>query len=281
MARNALTLINRLAAAERQLIGQTFLAPLVGGGRVRLRLGGLLYSFVVGSATPGWWICRALDNRRAEAVEEAAPWQRGDYLRLWPALRLVLLEPLRNGAWLALPFSPSDAAQRFGMNGLMVVQLVESGRPFERVIARVEGATLWYDEQDRRADPALAEGLREALAGGREAPGLSGLGAGERAAYTLLMERSRAAQEADENARTGRRLREALEMGGARLLGYDIAEGVLRVSWERDGQRSVTLVSQALDVLSAGICLSGEEQLFDLTSIVGVVREAPDYARYE
>ena len=70
-------------------------------------------------------------------------------------------------------------------------------------------------------------------------------------------------------------------VGGARLIGYEISAGVLRVTWERDGQRSVTLVNAGLEVVSAGICLSGEDQRFDLASIVGVVRDAPQFARYE
>jgi hypothetical protein len=75
-------------------------------------------------------------------------------------------------------------------------------------------------------------------------------------------------------------VRDALTIGGARLMGYEAAEGVLRVSWERDGQRGVTLINANLDVVSAGICLSGEDQRFDLASIVGVVRDAPQFARY-
>jgi hypothetical protein len=51
--------------------------------------------------------------------------------------------------------------------------------------------------------------------------------------------------------------------------------------WERAGQRHVTLVNAQLCVVSAGICLSGGDQLFDLASIVGVVQDAPDYARWD
>ena len=69
-------------------------------------------------------------------------------------------------------------------------------------------------------------------------------------------------------------------IGGARLIGYETSAGVLRVTWERDGQRSITLINPTLDVVSAGICLSGADQHFDLASIIGVVRDAPQFARY-
>jgi hypothetical protein len=276
----ALNLIDALAHDEAALRGQAFLAPLLGHSRARIRVRGLVYELDVLEARAGWWICRMLDARRAIPVDAAEPWQRGEYLALWPALRLVLVEPLRGDDWVAMPFNPSDAFQRFAFRGPLVVRLVEGGQPFERVIGRVEGATIWYDELDRRADLAMAEQLRDALAVCQATLTLGGIGVGERAAYALLTERRVAAAQAREAQRAERRLRDALMVGGARLVGYEAGAGVLRVTWERDGRRSVTLVDANLEVVSAGICLSGEDQRFDLASIISVVGEAPQYARY-
>jgi hypothetical protein len=273
MTSSTLSLIAALARDEAALRGLEFLAPLTQAGRARLRLRGLICELTVAGARAGWWLCRARDIRHAEIIGEALPWQCGDYLALWPELRLVLLEPLDHGDWLALPYNASDAAQRFGLAGPIVVRLVEGGQPFERIVGRVEGRTLWYDAPDRRADPAKAEALRAALAGGREVREIAGLGEGERAAYVLLL--NRYAQQ-----HTDRQLRAALAIGGASLVGYEMAGAVLRVTWERDGQRSVTLLTLELAVVSAGVCLSGQDQRFDLASIVGVVRDAPGFARY-
>lgn len=277
----ALNLINSLARDEAALHGQEFLAPLLRGGQARVRLRGLICELAVNNAQPGWWICRTASLRKAEVVAEALPWQRGDYLALLPALRLVLLEPLAQQDWLALAYNPADAAQRFGLRGPLVLHLVEGGQPFERVIGRVEGKTLWYDEPDRRADPGVAEALRTAFAAEQAEPGVTGLGAGERAAYSLLMNQRAIARATTEAERVAIRLRHTLAIGGAQLLGYESTADGLRVIWERDGLRSITLVGNDLGVLSAGICLSGEDESFDLASIVGVVQEAPDYARYE
>jgi hypothetical protein len=273
-------LIDRLAYDEAALRGQAFLAPLLRDGRARVRVRGLIYELGVARAQPGWWLCQAIDAARADVVDAAQPWQRGAYLAIWPVLRLVLIERLRDDDWVALAFNPSDAFQRFGIHGPLVIRLVEGGQPFERVIGRVEGATVWYDEQDRRSDPAMAELLRDALAAGQATPSIAGLGPGERAGYALLTERRVTAMAMRDAARTDRCLRDALMVGGARLIGYETSAGVLRVTWERDGQRSVTLVNTNLDVVSAGICLSGADQHFDLASIIGVVRDAPQFARY-
>lgn len=274
-------LVARLAREEAALRGREFLAPLLVNGQARLRLGGLIHTLKVIEAQAGWWRCRAIDSRHGTIVAEAEPWQRGDYLALWPALRLVLIEQHAAGDWLALPFNLSDAFQRFGLRGPLMLRLTEGGQPFERVVARVEGPTLWYDEPDRRADPAIAEALRLALAEMRPQPGMRGLGPGEQAAYALLVTRRLAADAATATARNEQQIRAALEIGGARLLGYEpISEG-WHVIWERAGQRGVTLVGANLDVISAGICLSGEDQCFDLASVIGVVEDAPEYARWE
>lgn len=279
--RSVLNLIDALTRDESAMRGQEFLAPLAAHGHARLRLRGLIHTLNVEAAKPGWWICRVVDPRHAEPIHEALPWQRGDYLALWPALRLVLIEPLKHGAWLALPFNPSDARQRFGFAGPVIVRLVEGGQPFERVIGRVEGGEIWFDDVDHRADPTTAEALRAALAAGAGNPGVSDLGAGERAAYALFAARRAKERAATEVARTERRLHDALEIGGARLIGYERSDDMLRVTWERDGARSVTLVRPDLEVVSAGICLSGEDERFDLASIVDVVRDAPGYARWD
>ena len=278
--RETLTLIEALARDEAAVRDREFLAPLLAPGRVRLRLRDLIYELAVTGAASGWWICRMLDAYHAQVIGEALPWQRGEYLALWPALRLLLLEPLNRDAWLALPYNPADALQRFRFAGPVVVCLVEGGQPFERVIGRVEGGTIWYDDRDRRADPWVAEALRAALAAGQGEARIPHLGAGERAAYTLFVQRQAAQQAAAEEARTAQRLSHALEVAGAHLLGYDTSESGLRVTWERDGQRSVTVIDADLNVVWAGICLSGEDERFDLSSIVRVVQEAPDYARW-
>jgi hypothetical protein len=286
-----LGLIAALGAEERALRGQPFLAPLLGQRRLRLRVRGIVYELHVRGAAPGWWVCRMCDARSAEPAEPAQPWQRGEYLALWPGLRLVLLEPMPSpsgaepgAAWLALPANPAEAKRRFGLDSLATVQLVEEGRPFEQVIGRVEGRTIWYDDVDRRADPLLPEALREELAAGHAEPRAANLTPGLRTAFELLAAGAEATSNApDDGSARGveRRLRRALEIGGARLLGYSYTPHGLRVEWRREGQRGATLVDGGLNVVSAGICLSGEDNSFDLASIVGVVAEAPDFARYE
>jgi hypothetical protein len=274
--RRALDLVRKLGQAEAALRGREFLVPLVSGGSARLRLEGLIYTFRVPNARSGWWICHMMDARQAVIIAPALPWQRGEYLALWPVVQLVLLHEIRDGSWLALPplMTGSDPVQQLG-----VVRLVENGQPFMRVLARAEGTVLWFDDIDHRADPATAEQLRVALAREQVNPQISGLLPGEKAAYALRFEQTRIGREMKALERGEHRVRAALETGGAELLGLERSDNSWRVTWERDGQRSVTLIDPKLNVVSSGICLSGEDAKFDLASIVGVVLDSPWFSR--
>lgn len=279
--RRALDLIASLAKQEEGLRGQRFVSPLLPNARARLRLAGIVYELRLPEAQAGWWICQIDGPGRASVVEEAQAWQRAEYLEQWPRLRCVLIEQVSPQSWLALPFNPSDAAQRFGRIGPQIVHLAEQGQPFERIIARVEGQTLWYDELDRRADPVICEQLRSALYAEQPEPHIAAMAASERAAYSLRFERIARQQQKQAVAQLEGRLLHTLRIAGANLLGYSIDGEQVRVTWERDGQRSTSLVDLNFNLISAGICLSGEDQRFDLASIVSVVSEAPDYARWE
>jgi hypothetical protein len=301
---SARDMLERAAAAERELRGQEFLAPLVPRGRAHMRISGLLYELKVsGVQRPGFYVCRVQDARSATIVSPAQPWQVGEYLRLFRALRLVLLERIGDqGTWLALPYNDSDARQRFGIAGPVLIYAVEGGQPFDRVIARYDSA-LWFEDLDRRADPVQADALRSALVAGQPTPGLPGLAPGQQLAYTLRAGAAVVAAAATPTAipesptrrlsgpptqpqtpqrvdRLNQRLQESLNVSGATLEGYERFGDEVLVRWSVGGSsRPPIRLSADGSVVSSGICLSGRDSQFDLTSVVGVIERSPRYAR--
>jgi hypothetical protein len=265
----------RLAAAEDRFLASEFLTPVIRGGKVQVRIAGVICTLSVRPADfEGWGVFRPASHSEAELVRPAKLTERRRYLELFPLVRLILVDR-HEEQWLALPAHRSDA--RFQITGVIPVRLVEEAQLFEVIEARFDGAQFWYAGPDARWDPAMASYLRQELARLTPPEQLqrSGLTAEERAAYGLnYWPRFEASEEA-KRSREERRLRSALEHAGAELREYIERQDVYTVTYEVDGRRHVSAVAKKdLSVQVAGICLSGEDQKFDLQSLVGVIREA-------
>lgn len=248
-------LVERLNAAGRALCERVLIAPVMPGGRIRTRIEGLVYEFRLSERFVGWGRFRPLNARVVEPAGEALPWQRGAYLELFPALRVILLWPdesaERPGVWWATPFNESDAHQRFGFRSgeplpVLLCDPLDGAQRFARVVVRVDGHTLWFDRPDLLADPQTADFLRD-TADRDEAPERlpRGLAASERSTllfwrlhrielrrgderrrYAELRGLSRRDQEAwlrqsAERSRLEAQLRHALDKADATLRSFD------------------------------------------------------------
>ena len=299
----ARALVARLSRETATLRDRLILAPLLPGGRIRTRIQGLVQEFRVREPFAGWGRFRPQDDRIATLVGEAQPWERCAYLALFPALQVLLLWPDRHrpGTWWALPCNASDAHQRFGLSGdplpVRLCDPLDGAERFAQVLARVDGHTLWYDGPDPRADPSHADWLRTAAA----APGPpdrypSGISGAARAALLLSatypdgvpplghadLWLTRQGSDGTVDRSVEGRLRRALNKADASLHSFSETSdpsgtpGSLLVEWgERGGTRRYrTLLDRDLTVVSSGICLSGQDHHFDLTSLVSVMTDA-------
>ncbi len=261
----------RLEAAEQQFLASDFLAPMPRGGRVQVRIAGVVCTLKVTPADfEGWGIFRPLSHTHAQLTRPATLAERQSYLALFPSVKVILCR--REGRrWLAVPAHAND--RRLRLAGPVAVHLVEEPQLFEAVTARCDGAQCWYEGPDLHHDPGIAAFLRQAL-GEMIMPDQlerAGLTAGDRAAYAVAYEATLEA----ERDRIEVRLRQALGHANARLIGYVERDDCYRVEYEVDGRRQVSVLAHDdLAVQVAGICLSGQDARFDLQSLVGVVREA-------
>ncbi len=307
-------LIARLSQQSQQLLTREIIAPLLAGGRIRTRVGGLVYEFKVRGRFAGWGRFRPLNEREAEPLGEVLPWERGAYLECFPALRVVLLWPDTSrrapGTWLALPYNESDARQRFGFAmeplPIFLCDPTAGAERFERVIARVDGRTLWFEGTDALADPTHAEWLRDASSREPGEDHLPGLAASQRLALLywrirqLELSQPALAHLSEQVPRQNRQaqrawlgqqirhagleasLRHALAKADATLhcfsevIAPDGTLSQLIVEWSEQGQvrRYRSAIDPHLTVVSSGICLSGRDRDFDLTSLVSVMGDA-------
>jgi hypothetical protein len=284
-----------LEAKEKEFLTRDFFAPAVAGGDIRVRIGGVACRIrVEPPGFVGWGIFRPLSHDKAQLVRPASLAERREYLRLFPLVRLILCRRAGD-RWFASAASFGD--HRVKLDGLAPVMMVDEALQFDTVATRYDGGAFWFDEIDPRRDPGSAAFLREALAA-RTAPDeldRKGITAEERAAYEVNFwslfraehpaahaEKSPGAHAARGRRRSqppptdtvARRLSSDLSHAGAQLIEYLERGDSYRVTYCVDGQRFTSSVNKEdLSVQVAGICLSGEDRLFDLASLVGVLRE--------
>jgi hypothetical protein len=283
-------ILNRLDDAERAFTGSQFLAPMIGRAGVLVRIAGVVCRMKKLRGLPrafeGWAVLRATSTSAAEFMRPASLTETAEYLALFPAVPLVLAQRADEGApgsWLAFPAQRGD--MRFKIQGPVVVRLCGEGlERFETVVTRFDGRQFWYERRSPGRDPSLAAYLRaqllapvsDGLPPAKNTLHARGLSAEERDAYgfvrALLAEARRDQVEV--------RLSEALAHAGAELRAYVERGDAYVVSYLVDGRPQMSTIRRDdLSVLTAGICLSGEDQVFDLTSLVGVLREADETGR--
>jgi hypothetical protein len=277
---NIRRLLSILAAKEDELRGTRFLAPCVGGGKVSVRGGGLVYSF-----TPeprdfeGWGVFEPIDETTAELIEEAGPHLIGEYLKGFKQIRFRLAYRVAGQTWLAYPVNEADARQRLGTRDPQQVYLTSEGAQFEQIIARWDGASCWFEETDRRADPANAVRLREALRDKTPPAHLAWKNCTPemRGCYVQAVEQRKRSQHKLRYQSDEQRLHEALAFGGGRLISFEEQNDCWEVLWATSNEYSYTSIIRKRDltVIDAGFCLSEQDSDFDLQSLVKVA-EAGD-----
>ncbi len=273
-----LAMINKLALEEERVLSRSFVAPVVPGGQVSVQIGGIAYNMTLTDPSFEGWAVLKSSGKSATVCGAPTLEQIKEYLHFLPRFRIVLLDEFDN-RWWGLQASTADS--RAQIAGPIPIRFVQRVGTFETICARFDGAAFWYESTDRRRDPSIARSLRQSLQEDVEPEKLRVLGAvpQERVAYRMLWLKKhpelggliRRAPQTD-----AQRIEDALTYAGAQLDGF-WSQGIDRVSvrYIVDGAVHVSEIRPSdLGVISAGICLSGQDQNFDLTSLVGVMRES-------
>ena len=285
--------LSRKQAASRKVC---FVAPKTAHSQsVRMRLQGLVYTFKAEPANfEGWGVFLphkedlSKGKGRATFQGEASPARKHAYLACFPRVEMRLLRQLTGSTWLAGPVAgarTANRAQRHLVGRPVVVHLVESQAPFTQIRARFDGLNFWFDEVSPTADPRLGDRMMEALSEALPpaALRLPGMTSEDRVGYTVEYFHRFPPPPREKTVRTWMperntqaeqiRLETALARAGGRLRNYSESGECWLVHWtDSFGElHSSTINRRDLSVVSSGICLSGQDDKFDLTSLVGVV----------
>jgi hypothetical protein len=265
---------DRLAAEEQVFLERDFLAPVLRGHPIHVRIAGVVCRLRIEPAEfEGFGIFRPKSFDAAGLVRTAEPGEVRRYVQLFPRVRLILCRR-EDTLWLAAPAHLGD--RRFRVEGLVPVRFAEDAEQFEVVQARFDGSNFWFEAVDPAGNASRAAYLRQSLLA-RVAPNQldsAGLTPEEKGVYAINCFRDEAARRRTQAERAQERLREALEHAGAGLVDFLERPDGFRVTFAVGDQRYVSAVRKDdLTVEVAGICLSGRDNDFDLASLVGVIRE--------
>ncbi len=277
-------LINQFANEEAKLQNTLFIAPCVQGGTVCTRVNGLVYRFKVANNNQedweGWGLFKPQDAQTARLEQEADLAAIDQYLQLFKAMRMLLVFNVQHSTWLAYPANTSDMQQRLGFVKPMLIHLVQNATTFDQVVARWDGSTFWFETLDRRSDPFIADDMRLALTEYQLLTQLQikNLTPEMKTVYDMVLNKEIAAFMNNTYQHTYTptdrlRLERALETGGGSLQSFTDQGNYWQVEWRTsNGEAHISSIGKNdLTVLSSGICLDGEDEKFDLQSLVAVI----------
>lgn len=272
MSIDVLKAIEELEEMESKVTDLEFISPVFNNEEVVTYLDGLVYKFKIKKTEPGWYKVRPVNTNKARIVGEADIEEKEKYLKRLGKLRLTLTLK-RDKIFLAVP----DKNNKYGLpsNELIPVLLFDdSVLDFDRIIARYDGANVWFESVDFNNDPTKADYLRESLEKHRDFKKLkvSNFTFEEKLSYTLRTTFDKKFLKSSKEDI----LRGDVEHAGGEFVRFTERSDHYSVTYKVDGEEFTSHISKDDNhkVIAAGICLSGNDNLFDLKSLVTVVREA-------
>jgi len=218
-----------------------------------------------------------------------------DYLRGLRRINMIACRPIDGSNWLAIPEN-NETASHLGIIGSQIISNCEC-EYFDHIICAItQDGHLVYLENDFSFTNTLVDEMRERFLEAKENLQTEigvcvvnihkdALDIAMQEITTLIEERE--AEQRRQRAERIRRMREtvqgrielALQQTGARLHRCIPRRDLVEITWSTPGRRSrynSVLNINNLNVVNAGICLQGQDRIFDLTSLVGVVSEGED-----
>jgi len=265
-----LGLISKMGEAEDSIDKVEFISPIFDQTIVQTRVKGLVCKFGIPKTKPGWYRFKPKNMKRARVSSEASLEEIESYLKFLPRVRVITLFKSEN-VFYGLPFK-----NNFGMdikNTLPIYLTSEEVLDFDVIFCRYDGINFWYEINDLKNDSKKSDYLRECYRKMILPKRLqySGMMFEEKAAYAYKFEMDKEILEKMKK----KDLEDAVSHSGGKMVGFHEYKDHFKVTFKVDDIEYTSTVSKdnSHEVISSGICLSGEDKKFDLKSLVSVFRE--------
>ena len=265
-----LDLIKKVGEQESSLTKKVIVSPIFHNDTIVTKLCGLNYTFEITKQEPGWYKFKPHNAFKARKYGLAEPDEIERYLKLLPQIRITLAYK-KNSIYYGIPMKNNNLG--IPENEVLEVYLVDDiPMDFDRVLARYDGENFWYESLDMSNDPSKGLFLRECFEKRLSSDKVryKGLTFDEKIAYAI---RTKIDEEFKKSLQEGT-LKGDVEHSGGKFISFIERRDHYAVTLEVDGQRYTAHVGKDRThrVISAGICLSGEDTKFDLKSLISLYR---------
>ncbi len=275
---DARELLNKMAVKERKFREREFFAPYTERSQFAIvKMTGMQYRFrIVGMRGSGIGVFKPIDPSCAKYLREADLDKIRAFFDMLPKIHFILSYETEQG-WVGQPINIESARKTLGLDSEAIIKNVTDAERFDVVTARFDGEHFWYDEPFVSNDFVKAEGMRKCFL-----PNMTPQRMKERLAKVenLTPEDYRAFDLAlaswaiYKSMTTEDTLRQLLEDGGATLGSYVVRGSNIEVRWKSvSGADYTSVITKNFDVVSAGICLSSEDNKFHLKDMPHLVEQ--------
>lgn len=264
------SILEKYIQESDSLLSQEFVAPII--DIVRIKHNGFIYNFELNKRKKTWGIIQPISSTRCKLIRDAEFFEIEKYLEKLPKFKFILIKEIGDKSWIAIPFNYSDVRQRLHLKGkgndTFIIHLVGECSTFDHVIARFDGFNFWFESIDDNVSYECVNRLRNRILD--EKVDKKGLTKEQRISLDLYIKLDKEL----EKKRTEDKIKNSLGIAKAELKSYVELGDNFKITWTSDDEEYSSLIRKKdLTVVSAGICLSGRDSDFDLTSIVNVIKD--------
>ncbi|MBA7668158.1 hypothetical protein ES703_76264 [subsurface metagenome] len=259
---------------ERVFLKSYFLAPIFKDRKVYTTVAGFSTTLQVINAEPGWAIIKPISLTRAKVISRPAEKDIQRYLNALPKVSFILAKKYED-EWFGFP--AYEYHSKLGNLAPLNMRQINRGRgaKFCQVVTGYDGKNFWFLAPDFKRHPFIAEFLEDNLREKTPVSKLTGQGLTpqEKLTYRIALDMEKEPVE--------EMLKRVVAHGGGKLHSYVDRGDSYTIRFSVAGEVVSATVKKDLQIISAGFCLSGQDNKFDLASLTSIVREGRGTLYYD
>jgi len=274
MNTNVKDILKGVKEQEKAFLKSYFLAPIFKDRKVYVTIAGFSTTLRVSNAEPGWAIIKPFTLMAAKVVATPTIVEIEKYLNALPKVSFILARKYED-EWFGFP--AYEYHSKLGNLAPWNMRQINKGRgsKFCQVVTGYDGKNFWFLSPDFKRHPFIAEFLQDNLREKTPLKKLTGQGLTpqEKLVYRIALDMEKEPVE--------EMLKRVVAHGGGKLHSYADRGDSYTIRFSVAGEEVSATVKKDLQIISAGFCLSGEDNKFDLASITSVVQEGKGTLHYE